>query len=341
MANGREGSCCGPASGAGTEAGSGSPKPPGPPEGADARAKLAWCVRDGLRAGLRMVVWLLVRMVPISLAVTLLVYVGVLQYVGDWFKPVFHLMGLPGETVIAFLAGALLNIYSCIAALGSLPLTDRQVTILAILALIAHNLPVECVIQGKAGTAGWRMLILRLVMGVLAAVALNQILPAATDAARARGGTVGTGDFWTQMTAWCMATAWLAGKVMLIVAGLMILQRLLRVFGVIDLLGRLFAPVLFLLGLPQRCAFLWIVMNTLGLAYGAAVIFEEVSNGQLDVRDAQYLNRSTAICHSLLEDTLLFVAIGASLAWVTLPRLVLAAAVVWFYRLCQRVARRT
>ena len=47
----------------------------------------------------------------------------------------------------------------------------------------------------------------------------------------------------------------------------------------------------------------------------------------------ELLNRSIAICHSLLEDTLLFVAIGAWALWITMPRLVLAAAAVWGYRL--------
>jgi hypothetical protein len=39
-----------------------------------------------------------------------------------------------------------------------------------------------------------------------------------------------------------------------------------------------------------------------------------------------------AVCHSLLEDTLLFYVIGAWVLWITVPRLVLAALVVWAYR---------
>jgi hypothetical protein len=60
---------------------------------------------------------------------------------------------------------------------------------------------------------------------------------------------------------------------------------------------------------------------------------EEVSRHDITPRDAQLLNRSIAICHSLLEDTLLFAAIGAWVLWITLPRLVIAAGVVWTYRI--------
>ena len=40
---------------------------------------------------------------------------------------------------------------------------------------------------------------------------------------------------------------------------------------------------------------------------------------------------SLGISHSLIEDTFLFVAIGASLFWVLVPRMVAAALMVWAY----------
>ncbi len=91
--------------------------------------------------------------------------------------------------------------------------------------------------------------------------------------------------------------------------------------------------MLWLLGLPRNTAFLWIVANTLGLAYGAAVLIDETASGQITRQEAELLNRSIAICHSLLEDTLLFVAIGAWAFWISIPRMALAAAAVWTYRL--------
>jgi len=127
--------------------------------------------------------------------------------------------------------------------------------------------------------------------------------------------------------------------VIFLVVGLMILQRLIREFGVAGLLARALYPLLWLLGLPRSTAFLWITANTLGLAYGGAVLIEESRSGALARRDVELLNRSIAVCHSLLEDTILFVAIGAGALWITLPRLVLAAAAVWGYRLWARVAQ--
>ncbi len=65
------------------------------------------------------------------------------------------------------------------------------------------------------------------------------------------------------------------------------------------------------------------------LAYGEGIIIDHVERGRLSTRHADILNAHIAVSHSLLEDTLLFVAVGASLFWITVPRVLLAGAVVW------------
>lgn len=300
--------------------------------------RLRACVREGVRKALPTVAWLLSLMVPISLAVTILSWTGALSWAAQGLVPVFQLVGLPAETAVAFLTAVFLNIYSGIAAMSSVPLTDRQVTILAMVMLISHNFPIEGAVQKKTGSSLAGMLALRLVASLLAAYVLNLILPAGDVAARTRGVNVGGLAFWPMLAAWAVSTAWLVGKVALIVVGLMILQGMLKEFGIIAILSRPLQPILWLLGLPRKTAFLWIVANTIGLAYGSAVIIEETAQGQIEPRDVELLNRSIAICHSLLEDTLLFVAIGAWALWITLPRMALAAAAVWGYRAWRAVA---
>jgi hypothetical protein len=288
-----------------------------------------------------MAAWLLMIMVPVSLAVKVLAWTGVLAWIAQPLNPVFAWVGLPGETVVAFLTGIFLNIYSAIAALGSISLTDRHVTIFAVMALISHNFPVEAAVQHKTGTPAWRTIGLRLASSLAAGLVLNWVLPASDVAAPLQATASSTAGLAATLKTWAIDTAWLAGKVIAIVMGLMVLQRVLKEFGIIGVLSQLLFPVLWLLGLPRRTAFLWIVANVLGLAYGAPVILEEADSGALDKKDAQLLNRSVAVCHSLLEDTLLFVAIGAWAMWITLPRLALAAAVVWIYRTSCLLSRRT
>jgi len=312
----------------------------GAPPGAARR--LGRCIADGACKGLRTALWLVGIMIPISLAVMLLQHFGVLAYLAPALGPVFRHLGLPGEASIALLTSALLNVYSGIAALSVIPLTDRQVTILALMILICHNIPAESVIQHKAGTSLGRMVVLRIVVSFAGGFLLNRILPAGDPAAQIRGAVeIVSAGFWPALGGWALGAAQLAAKICLIVVGLMIVHRLLREFKILDLLAVPLTPLLWALGLSRRSAFLWLVANSLGLAYGSAIILEDIQAGALSRKDAQRLNRSIAVCHSLLEDTLLFVAVGAWAFWITVPRLALAALVVWIYRLVTVVLRKS
>jgi len=112
----------------------------------------------------------------------------------------------------------------------------------------------------------------------------------------------------------------------------MVLQEVLREFNLIRVLTVPMSPIIKLLGLPQSTSFLWIIANTLGLAYGSAVMFDEVSNGRIRKPEADLLNYHIAISHSNLEDLLLFAAIGVSIPWMLGIRLIIAALVVWARR---------
>jgi len=163
--------------------------------------------------------------------------------------------GLPGEAALPFLTGALLNIYSALAAMAPLALDGRQITILAIMLLISHNLPVEVSVQRRAGSSWLRILVLRLVMSLVAAFALNLILPGAGGTVHAQAAVgLGASGLPKVLRHWLADAAWLIGKIVVIVIGLMILQNVLKEFGVMRWLAQVLRPVLWLLGLPQRTA---------------------------------------------------------------------------------------
>ena len=88
-------------------------------------------------------------------------------------------------------------------------------------------------------------------------------------------------------------------------------------------------------GLPARTSFLWIVANMIGLAYGGAILIEEARKNNISHKDAVLFNTHVALSHSMLEDTIIFVAIGVGAGWLILPRLTLAIVAVWIQRLIQ------
>jgi spore maturation protein SpmB len=254
-----------------------------------------------------------------------------------------RLVGLPAKASLVFTLSAFLNIYSAIAVALSMSLDMRSATILAIMCLTANNLIVETAVMKKTGSSSMKMVFLRVSFAFAAAYAFNLLLPdylksvpfSSNIAAATRP------DFLGMMAAWGISTAALALKIALVVLGVMIAQRLLGEFKAMEFLSRIFAPVMRFFGLPREASLLWVVINIVGYAYGAGIVEEQVKAGTMKPQEADLFNHHAGVCHSLMEDTVLFLAVGVPLFWITLPRIALAFLAVWMERARRRIFRRS
>lgn len=299
-------------------------------------------VKSGLSSGIRTAFLLAKIMVPVSLGVALLQWSGILAWVAGFLAPAMGLLGLPGEAAFVLVSSALLTNYSAIAVMETLPLTMHEITILAIMCLTAHNLIVETTIMKKSGSSAIKMIVLRIGWAIAAGYVFNLVLPADKVAAFTATGT-GTAAvaFLPMLTAWSLSTLRLVAKIIVLVLLIMIGQRLMEEFRIMDFLSRLTAPAMRVFGLPRSASFLWIILNVVGYAYGAGIIMERVKEGKMKPQEADLVNHHACLCHSLLEDSILYVAIGVPLFWVTVPRVLMALMVVWFERFRRRRFRKS
>lgn len=284
--------------------------------------------------------WLLKIILPVSLAVSILQHIGLIDLAAIYLTPLFSLIGLPGESAIVFITSIFLSLYAPIAIIATLSLEMREITILALMCLITHNMIVETAIQKKTGSSYLRMFLLRLTSSFVAAAVLNWLLPADLGGSLVKESLIQHSTFADMLIHWFRGAIELSLKIVLIITGLMMLQNILRDFRLLHYLSRTFAPLMRFFGLPEQIAFLWLVAQTLGLAYGAAVLIEEVDNKEVSREDANLLNHHIAVNHSMLEDTLLFVAIGVPVLWIMVPRIVLAFIIVWTLRLIQHTTTK-
>jgi spore maturation protein SpmB len=302
---------------------------------------LKTAIRDifvsGVIDGTRMALRILLIMIPVSLAVAVLQWLGWLAAAAEWIAPGFALVGVRGEGALVFLSGALLNCYSAIAVIVTIPFTGREITILALMVLVSHNLLVETAIQKKIGTPIFATLLLRLAASLALGVLLNCLMPAAALLPPSAFSLPPSAlhpppSFSDAMLSWAAGSLATIAKIMLLLIGLMILHETFQKTGIIRVLEYVLLPVVWLMGLSKHTAFLWVVANTLGLAYGGGILIKQKEEGSISHRHLTELNASMAVCHSLLEDSLLFMATGAGLFWIVVPRVLFAALVVWLYR---------
>jgi hypothetical protein len=298
--------------------------------------RLIGCFKKSWRKALSTAWWMIRLMLPISLSVMLLQHFGILQYISEYLSPVFKHIGLPGEAALVYITSFFLSIYAAIAVISTLAFDMREITIMAIMCLIAHNMIIETAIQKRTGSSPVRIVIVRIVCSFIAAYLFNFFLPTAEIGLTKANETIQHQGLLYVLEVWFSGSFWLSLKIILLVTGLMFLQKILDEFGFMNVLSKIFKPLMKPMGLSNKISFHWIIANTIGLTYGSAIMFEQVETGKISLTDADYLNQHIAVSHSLLEDTILFAAIGVSAWWITFPRVAIAIVVVWLYKAEQR-----
>lgn len=286
-------------------------------------------LKDSLRPTVKTTAWLLKIMIPISLAVCLLQYYGVIAWCAGWLNPLFCHIGLPGASSIAFLTGATATTYAALAVMMSMELTLRQATIIAIMVLICHALPLECTVNKKVGSKPFRMGILRILGALLAAVYLNLVLPEMSESFSALAVSGTDASLTLVLQGWLLSSVKLSAMIFAIIYALMFVQRLMERYGLMEKLVRPLAPLMVVFGLPRNAAYLWLVGNVLGISYGSAVMMQLQEEGKITRQEADEVNYHLIMNHSMLEDTLVFATVGVSALWILSTRLLFALILVW------------
>lgn len=271
---------------------------------------------------------------PVSLFVGFLDYYGGLAYLAKFFDPLFINLGLPGSTAIVFITSIFLPLYAPLAIIMSMSMTLRELTILALMCQIAHNLPVESAIQAKTGSSFWGMTLLRIASSIIVGLLLNLILPhdmgMPVFAKTSVDTMLSVNDV---LVSWLIGSLQIAAILFSIISALNILYKILLEYNLIDNLTSAIKPILKFFGLSESVGFLWLIGYIVGLAYGGAMMIEQMKDGKVTKSDVQLLNHHLAISHSVLEDNLIFVALGVSYWLILAVRLSFAWLVVWMVRL--------
>ena len=290
-------------------------------------------LQSALPKALKTTLWLLKIILPISLLVRFLQYAGIIDYIAEKTEPLFSLVGLPGQSAIAFITSVFSPLYAALAVMPSLSLNMREITILALMCLLSHNMIVECSVQAKTGSSFVGIFTFRLLMSFVVAAFLNTILP-----------YEGYSSPWfileeredTSLSAlingWLISSLILAMIMGIIISLLMFVHRLMDEMHWLEKVTGYINPLISFFGLPEKCSFMWIVGNVVGLTYGGAIMIDAIQNKQITVNESKKLNIHLAVSHSLIEDTLIFASVGVSVGWIMCTRLFFAFCTVWIMR---------
>ena len=272
-------------------------------------------------------------MIPVSIGVKILEFTGMLSLLGKALSPLMKLVGLPGATGIVWASAMLSNIYGGMIAFasiqGSITLTTAQVTVLSLMMLLAHTFPIELQVAYRAGVRLPVIFAIRFGFALLAGIILNAIYTycdwgqsISTFSWIPKEGNKGLDTWlWAELERYCY--------VIIAIFCLLLVMRLLKVSGILDLLSKALAPILGVLGISKTVIPMTVIGLTTGLLYGGALIIKEAEEKEIAKLDIFYAMVLMGLCHALIEDSILMISLGADVLGVVVFRIAFAVIITF------------
>ncbi len=271
-------------------------------------------------------------MIPAIIVVKLLESFGLLEYLAMVLGPIMSWVGLPESMGLVWATTILTNLYAGMLvffyAQQAETLTIAQVTVISLLMLFAHGLPVEARIAQQAGMRLRITLLLRVGGGLLIAWIMNKLY-IHFDYLQEPNVLAWQPEIPTPgLMPWILNQIESLAMIQIIIILLLTSLKILKLVGIEKLMSWLLAPVLKILGIGHQATTITIVGITLGLGFGGGLLIQESKAGHVSKRDVFAAMSLLAICHSIIEDTLLVLLLGADLSGVLWARLFFSVVVI-------------
>ncbi len=264
-------------------------------------------------------------MIPVIIIVKILEELGLIRYLAVCVSPLMKIAGgLPGDLGIVWGTALVTSLYGGIAVFLSLPtespLTVAQVTILSSMMLIAHGIPMELGIARKAGARYSVMFLIRF-GGALVYGAILNLICSHFNLLQSTNNLM-----WKPAAVNNSAGGWIYAQILnlimvfVIIFALMIMMKILKKLKITELFSKILTPVLAPVGIGSNAINITIVGMILGIMYGAGLILSEAKRGHIHKKDLFFSLSLMGLCHSIIEDTLLMMLIGANFTAIFVGR---------------------
>ena len=272
-------------------------------------------------------------MIPTLIIVKILQELGFVDILNNLLSPLMFLVGLPEEIGIVVTTTILTSPYTGLAVLAGLPLenglTSAQASVLGLLILFAHSLPIEALICRRAGVRIRATIFVRLILGFLFCVMLHQFLNATNLLSSQATIIIPFSEPSSILLDWVFNQIKTLFIIFIIIVLIVILIEIFKYIGIQRLIELSLKPFLNLIGVGERASTIAVVGVTLGIGFGGGLLIQEVKSGKIKYKDVFGVITLIGMLHSVIEDTGLVSLMGANIFITLLLRCILTLLCVY------------
>lgn len=274
-------------------------------------------------------------MIPTLIVIKILEEIGFVQVLNTFCAPLMLLLGLPEAISLVFTTSMRTSPYAGLIIFSGLPIdetfTAAQASVLGLLILFTHSLPIEVIICRKAGVRARAMIFVRLGLGVLSCYLLNLFFQITGYMNYPATILLPSLESAPDILSWVMSQLKGLAMIFIIIVALVIILDFLKYIGVEKLIEKALKPFLNFLGVGEKASTIAVVGVTLGIGFGAGLLIKEVKTGKLHYKDVFGIIILIGMLHSIIEDTAVVSLIGSNIIVTLFLRAALTLCIVYIF----------
>ena len=279
--------------------------------------------------------------VPIVIIIRVLELLGLIPVFAKYLEPLTSFVGIDGSLGLVWMAAMLVNIYAGMAAFATLQsmfdYTVAETTILGLMILIAHSLPIEVAIAKKSGVSAIFTFLFRFLNALIAGKILFYIFEYFNLFQELNTSILSIPNTNISNTEWIISQIQNFIMIFAIIFFIIAFINILKTFGIWQFILKILKIPLSFLGMSDKVANIILIGLTLGISFGGGFLIEEAKKKEISKKDIFLSLSFLGLCHSIIEDTILILLLGSHISGILFFRFIYTVIVILIMKLILEV----
>ena len=210
--------------------------------------------------------------------------------------------------------------------------TVAETTILGLIILIAHSLPIEVAIARQSRVSAIFNLLFRFINAVIAGKILNYIFIKFELFNEKNSSILDIPTNVVSNLDWLILQSKNFLIIFMIIFLIISTINILKFIGLWQFIINILKIPLSYLGMSEKVANIILIGLTLGISFGGGFLIEESKKNNISKKDILLSLSFLSLCHSIIEDTILILLLGSHISGILFFRMIYTIVIILFMK---------